>query len=493
MFDWCVIGLYAISMLLIGLFYSRRTETTEEYLLGSRKMKSWTVGLSLFASLLSTISYLAGPGEMIRYGPMYMCALLSYPLVILVVGWFLIPFIMQSPVTSAYEILETRLGLGPRVLGSLFFLSMRLIWMAVIIYATTSKVLIPMMGWSADSTPYVCAVLGLITVVYTSMGGLRAVVLTDVLQTFILFGGAVLTLVIITVRLGGVSAWLPTAWPAHWPEPVFGYDPNARMSLVGIMIAYFTWYVCTSASDQMAVQRYLSTKDVKGARKTLITSMTTDATVTVFLGLVGLALLAFFRAESQYLPDGPGLVRNTDRLFPRFIVLGLPVGVSGLVIAGLLAAAMSSLSSGVNSSCSVITVDFLDRFGHFKFQAKTRVKVAKYVSFVVGFVVVLLSSWVGVVEGNLLEVAYKTVNLLVAPLAGLFFLAFFVPWATSFGAIVGAMAGLAAVISISYWEEITGTKGISFIWAMPLGLVSEMLIGTVASLLPWSKNKTLRS
>jgi SSS family solute:Na+ symporter len=501
--DWAVIVVYGVGMLAVGWYYSRRTTTTEDYLLGGRNMKWLSVGLSLFATLLSTISYLSWPGETISHGPLFMLgAITAYPFVFLVAGWLLIPFIMKLRVTSAYEILESRLGASVRLLGSFLFLALRLGWMAVIIFATSDKVLVPLMGWPPTATPYVCLVLGAITVVYTSMGGLRAVVFTDVVQTAILFGGAVLTLVLVTVYLGGVGAWWPTSWPAHWPKPVWGYAPGARITFFGGFLAMFTWYVCTSGSDQMAVQRYLATRDARAARRVLATSLTASAVITLIMISVGMAVMAYFRANPYLIPDGQTMLGDADKLFPSFIVFGVPMGLSGLIVAGLLAAAMSSLSSGVNSSCSVITVDFLDRFRARPMSEADHVRLAKYVSVIVGAVVVALSSGVGMVHGNLLEVAFKVVNLLTAPIFGLFFMAMFVRWATAFGTLVGAVFGLAVVVAINYWaelrgvpglgalflyiEDLTGTqgKGISFLWAMPLSFVVQTAVGMLVSLVP---------
>ena len=487
--DWAVIALYALGMLAVGVYYSRRAKNTEEYLLGGRQMNALSLGLSLFATMLSTITYLAVPGEVIKYGPALMLGkVAAYPLVMLVVGWGLIPFIMKMRVTSAYEILETRLGLGVRMLGSTFFLALRLMWMGVIVFATSDKVLVPLLDLDSSATPYICALLGLITVTYTSMGGLRAVVFTDVVQTFILFGGAILTLVLITTYfggVGGVGGWWPAHWPSHWPDMKWGYDsdPDVR-TFAGALIATFVWFVCTSGSDQMAIQRYLANRDVKAARRTVISQMVASALAALFLTAVGLALLAYFRANPFLIPDGQRLLGDADKLFPRFILSGLPVGLTGLVTAGLLAAAMSSLSSGVNSSCSVITVDFIDRFRRRTLSEADHVRMAKYVSVLVGIVVVLLSSFVGMVQGNLLAVAFKVCNLLTAPLFGLFFMAMFVRWATGPGTIVGAIFGLAAVVAVNYWEEMTGAKGISFLWAMPLGLLVQIAVGMVASLVP---------
>ena len=184
---------YILGMLSIGWYYSKRTKTQEDYLLGGRHMSPLMVGISLFASLFSCISYLAYPGEIIKYGPMILGSVLSYPFVALIVGWFIIPFIMRLRVTSAYEILELRFGPGVRTLGSVLFLSLRLLWMSVIVYAMTTKVLVPLSGLPAWTIPWVCTLLAVVTIVYTAMGGLRAVVITDVVQAVILFSAAIVT------------------------------------------------------------------------------------------------------------------------------------------------------------------------------------------------------------------------------------------------------------------------------------------------------------
>jgi SSS family solute:Na+ symporter len=486
--DWSIVGVYALGMLSVGLYYSRRSKTTEDYLLGGRKMNPLWVGLSLFATMLSALTYLATPGELIKNGPILLLGqIIAFPLIALVVGWFLIPFIMKMKITSAYEMLETRLGLGVRMLGSTFFLSLRLMWMATIIFATSDKVLVPLLGLDHSATPWLCALLALVTVAYTTMGGLRAVVFTDVVQTMILFGGAFLTLALISNHFGGVGGWWPTEWSANWPALRWGYDPNPEVrTIASVLMATFVWFVCTSGSDQMAIQRYLSTKDVKAARTTLIFSLVAAALAITLLSVVGLALLAFFNSNPHLIADGERVLGDADKLFPRYIAVGLPAGCSGLVMAGLLAASMSSLSSGVNSSCSVIIVDFIDRFRKRKDSELDHVKMAKWISVLVGIVIVLLSTVIGMIQGNLLDLCFKVCNLLTAPLFGLFFMAMFVRWATGAGTLVGALFGVVVVVVISFWKDLfaspTEIQGISILWAMPLSLLVQISVGTVASL-----------
>lgn len=486
--DWLVIACYGAAMLWVGWYYSRRTANTEDYLLGGRSMRPLWVGLSMFASLLSTISYLAFPGEMIKHGPIIAAQYLAMPFILLAIGWLLIPRIMRLRVTTAYEILERHLGVSARLTGSLFFLALRFMWMAVIIYATSSKVLVPLFGWGQGMTPVVCAVLGLITVLYTSMGGLRAVVATDAAQTMILFGAAILTLVLISVRMGGVAAWWPDTWAPHWQPLRIWYDPDTRLTILGVMTSYFAWYLCTAGSDQVAIQRYLATRNTATGRRVLATSLLTDMTTGIFLGILGLALFGFFSSHQHLLPDTQQAFGNADSLFPRFIVMGLPAGISGLVVAGLLAAAMSSLSSGVNSTGSVIAIDFIDRFRRGgKGESESRhLRRTKAISAVIGVVVVVMSIGVNQVSGNLLEIAYKVVNLLTAPLFVLFFMAMFVPWAKSFGAIVAALCSTVVAIGIGYFSWF----GLSFIWIIPCALGTGAVVGPLVSLLPIGQRRT---
>ena len=145
--DFIVIGVYAGVILSIGLYYSRKSKTTEEYMLGGRKMKPWTVGISLFATMLSAISYLAIPGEVIGHGPVFMCSFIAYPFAVFVVCYWLIPVFMKFKLTSAYELLEQKLGISARLAASTMFLVPRMMWMGLLIYLSSEKVIVPALGW----------------------------------------------------------------------------------------------------------------------------------------------------------------------------------------------------------------------------------------------------------------------------------------------------------------------------------------------------------
>lgn len=475
--DFLVIAAYAIGMLAVGCYFARRTDSTEQYLLGGRRMNPVMIGLSLFATLASTLSYLMLPGELIQYGPMVFAQVASYPIVAILVGWWLIPAIMRFKVTSAYELLESQLGVGGRLLGAAMFVLLRLVWMAAILYATSDKVLIPILGLSSQTTPIACLVLGLITVVYTMEGGLRAVVVTDAAQSIVMLVGAAVCVFVVSEQLGGIDAWWPEEWHEHWDELVWWDASAAHIPLIGAFVNMLVWLTCTSGSDQVAVQRYLATRDARAARRSFIISLVADVAVQAVLALAGLAVLAYFLARPNDFSPDMSVLEAADRAFPRFIVTGLPAGLTGLLIAALLSAAMSSLSSGVNSSCAVIATDFVSRWRSKSSAAVGGVREARCIALAVGVLTIAFSTVMQHVPGNLLEVCFTAVNLLTTPLFVLFFLAMFVPWSSPIGAYLATAASVLAAVGVGFF----GWFGLGFLWMGCCSLVAGVFVGMVAS------------
>ena len=478
--DWAIIIAYGIGMLAVGFYFSRRNKSAEDYFLGGRKMSPWKVGISLFATLFSAITYLSLPGEMIKHGPMMFVMLIAQPFVYLVVAYFFIPHIMKLEVSSAYELLEARVGVQNRVLASIYFLIMRFLWMSVIIYMMSEKIIIPIMGWSAQTALLVSIVMGTVTIIYTSFSGLQSVVLTDVVQSFVLFGGSILAIVLIVNQLGGVAALIPAQWPEHWSGWVF-FDTSVRVSFVTAFISTFGWYLCTAGSDQMTIQRYLATRDVNGARLMYLSSVVASILVQLLLIVLGLGLFAFVKAQPEFLA-GASVTDAADSLFPRFIVDGLPVGLTGIVLAGLFAAAMSSLSSGINSSSLSIVDDFILRFWHENMCERDKIKLAQLISFIIGVLIVLLSLIIGNIQGNLLELTFKTVNLLVAPLFVPFFMALFVQRATANATFVGTLLSGVSAVLVSFSQSLFSLT-ISFLWIIPISFCVGVGVSTVLSYL----------
>lgn len=473
--DWVVVALFLLWMLWIGYQSGRRNRTAEDYVLGGRTMNPVMVGISLFATLLSTLSYLSYPGEMIKYGPVVFIGLAAFPIAYFLVSRLMIPRYMKMKVTSAYEILEIRLGRGVRTLATIFFLSLRFLWMATIIYATVDVALIPVFGLDPGWVPIISVVLAVITVIYTTMGGLKAVVLTDVIQTVVMFAGVLLTIGIIGGKVGSVGAFFEPQLFEHWPPIEWGVDPSKRMTVGNILLMTLVWQVCTAGSDQMAIQRYLSTPDVATAKRSYRISLVTSCTIQLLLAVVGLVVMTYFLRYPQMLAPGTTVAGDADTLFPRFILIGLPAGITGLIAAGIMSAAMSSLSSGLNSSATVIYEDIINRNRKESNTSLKSLRHIKLIAVTLGVVVALSSFLVAYVSGNLLDVVIKVVNLVVAPLFVLFFMALFVPWATSRGTVAGGLFSMLVAVLIAFAEIF----GITALWIMPVALVS----GVVASML----------
>lgn len=479
--DGLVIAAYACLMVGVGVFYSRQNKTADDYLLGGRRMSPIALGLSLFATLVSTLSYLGNPGEMIAHGPMMATQVAAYPLIFIIVGYGLIPLLMRQPVTSAYEVLESRLGPSIRLAGAGVFLLLRLGWMATILFATSSVVLVPLLGLDSSWTAGLCVILGVTAALYSSTGGIKAVVATDAIQSITMLAGAVMTLGVITFQLGGVSEWWPTNWPDHWQEPNWGFDPAARVSFGMLMLSTTLWYVCTNGSDQMSIQRFLSTRDASAARKTLFVSQLTDASVTLVLGLTGVAILGFYRVHPPELAVGQTLPSIGDKLFPRFIMNQMPIGLSGLVVAAILSAAFSSLSSGVNSACAVLEKDFLAKRLNQRSSETATVARLKWLTWLVAAVAIAVSMLNLLFVGNLVERCFKLINLLTAPLFVLFFLALFVPWANATGAWFGLVTSIATAVTIAYSKDMGLPLTISFVWIIPCSLLVGIVVGSIVS------------
>ncbi len=492
--DWVIVGVYAVSTIGLGLWFARKQKSTQEYFIGSGNMNWLLIGVSLFATLLSTITYLSTPGEIIGKGPADLVKLLSLPIVYLVVGYVLLPVYMRQRVTSAYELLESKLGLSTRLLGVAMFLALRLVWMSVLIYMA-AKAMVVMMGVKESYIPWIVVATGAVSIVYTSLGGLRAVVITDLVQTVLLFGGALLVLAIATVDAGGLH-WIPTEWHPQWDtQPVYSFDPRTRITMVGSLLSLGTWFICTSGGDQVSIQRFMATKDARAARRSFATQLVVNATVTLTLGLVGLALLYFYQNNFHLLPDDFSLRADADAVFPMFIAYQLPAGVSGFVVAAMFAAGMSSIDSGVNSITAVVVTDLLDRFDIRPRTERGHVWLARGLAVAVGTIVVVGSLQVGSIQGNFFAVTNKTVNLLVPSIFCLFFFALFVPFANKPGVWIGWFFGVttAALIAFSgeifgFYEIVDGRTNevidklapVSFQWTGPASLAVNLIVGTIA-------------
>jgi SSS family solute:Na+ symporter len=478
--DGLIIAGYACAMLALGTYAAYRQKSSDEYFVGNRAMNPWLVGVSMFATLFSTITYLSVPGEIMNHGPVILAGSLAIPLTYAIVGHLMLPAYMRRRVTSAYEILEAELGLQARLLGATLFVMLRLVWMATLIYFA-SEAMLTMLGLGRTWLPAVTFVTGAVAVGYSSIGGIRAVVVTDLVQFVLLFGGAVLVVVTVTYRLGGFG-WFPTQWNPSWDtQPLIG-PPTVRVTVFGALMTGTLWWVCTAGADQTAIQRFMATGDAKAARRSFLMNSIAGIAVSFVLAMVGFALLGYYQTEPQRLASNMTIRQNADTLFPYFVSHELPVGLSGLVVSGLFAAAMSSLDSGINSITAVVMTDFVGRFRSKPLVEATKTRISRLMALAIGLVVVTASAFMQHVPGNFLEVSQRTLGLFVAPLFTLFVLALFIR-GTQTGAIVGTVIAVMTAAVVALWESPAGSTVISFQYILPTSLAAGVGVGSFVSLL----------
>ncbi len=459
--DYWVIALYLGAVLVLGYYFSRRQSNTEEYFLAGRNMPWFAVGLSLLASILSTITYLSIPGEIIKNGLGANSVLLSYPLVFVVVGYLVVPFFMRLQVTTAYEYLEKQFDLSTRLFGASIFILIRLAWMGTIVF-TASGALATISGLS-----FTTVVLGVTAVgtIYTTLGGMRAVIWTDVVQFFILFGGALFTIlyVIHDAGTGPVTWWNDITTAEMEPQPIFSLDPTVRLSWVGMINWTLFWWICTAGGDQVAVQRYLSTDSATSARRSFACNLTASAVMTLLLGLCGMALYSYYQAQ---------LPSDVDSVFPHFIRHVLPRGLAGLVVAALFSAAMSSLDSGINSVSSVVITDYYRRLRRSAASPRGEMILARVVTVAAGIFAILtcfLLDWIPEeMRGNLFDVTGRISSFLVGSLGGMMFLAILKVRCSGRVAMGSALAGMSVGLVWAQGHWLFGLQELAWMWVIPL-------------------------
>ncbi len=505
--DTFVVAVYLAAMLAMGFRIARKNASTEDFFVGGRDLPAWAVGISLIASLLSTITYLGMPSEMFRTGIGFLTRQLGIPLVLLIVWFLWIPFFMRLRLTSAYEYLERRFNYPTRVIAAAFCICLLLGWMAVVVL-TASGAMVEIanlrLGWffssdQADADMHAVILgIGLFSVLYTTLGGLRAVVWTDVVQFFVLLIGAFFTMGVIAWQTqSGLGDWL-TFSKGYTFEKVewFSWDVTNRSTVFSISIGMFFWHACTHGANQVALQRYFSVKDVAAARRSFLVNALSSIGLGVLLAGVGLALMYFVLNDGfvsgdmlqtqEQLQSDDLAVRTVaqKRVFPQFIRLYLPSGMRGLVIAALFAAAMSTIDSGANSISTIVTVDFLRRNRKEASSLQGELKVARLLTASMGLVIVGVTIWLYHLskETNIIDLCQRGFNCFLGPLGGLFVLAMFSRRATPVTVIPAVLVGEAVGIGGSYSMDLFGVQFSTHL-VVPASWLATVMVSLFLSLI----------
>lgn len=467
--DYVAWGAYLAAILGMGVYFSKREKGTDDFFLGGRRVPWWAAGISIFGTQLSAITFMAMPAKVYATDWVYILAQATIIMVAPLIVLFFLPKFRSLNITTAYEYLEGRFSLAVRLIGSVVFCLMQLARMGIVLY-------LPAIALSAvtDLDVYTCIlVMGVICTIYTVLGGIEAVIWTDVIQVVVLMGGALLCVVIAAMRTDGGLAGIieigQRAGKFHALNWTWDYTlPAVWVVLVGNIFTNLIPY----SSDQTVVQRYLTTPTQKQAGRAVWTNAALTVPGALIFFFLGTALYAFYKSHPQDL--NPTL--NTDAILPWFLARELPMGLAGLVLAAVFAAAMSSLDSSMNSMATVFVTDFYQRFRPAS-SDRGRLVLARSITVVLGIFgtsCALLMATFPI--KSLWDLFMALIGLLGSGLAGVFLLGVFTKRANGIGAVTGMLASAVVLLFVQKY-----TAAHFFLYA-PIGILTCVVTGYVVSM-----------
>jgi len=457
-----IILIYMLAMAAFGFFFSRKQKTTTDYYVAQGKIPSWAMGISLMATLISSMTFIAYPAASYKGGWELLTPGLMVPVALLLVVFVLVPFYRKHIGVSAYEYFGKRFGSATRVYSSFAFSLNHFAKMGFIFYLL-AMAMAGMTGWNVYA---IIIGLGVVTVFYTMVGGIEAVIWTDVIQGIILIVGMLVSLGFIFLW-GGVDGG--EIWQRASDAGKFSLgDPDISFTgqtIIVLLMYGFAWNFQKYAADQTIVQRYLSVKTDKGAiRGTVLGALLCIPIWAIFM-LIGTGLWGFYEVSGEILPDH---IKKAEEIFPYFLTTHMPVGLNGLVIAAMMAAAMSTLSSDLNCLSAIVVKDYYV-MARPNASDKSQLKFARWSVFGFGIMCVIIAIGLVKSQGTALSMWYTVSSVVSAGLAGLFFLAFMSTRANRNGTFIG----IATCIAFTAWATATMGKGQSF----DLGFLKEPLNG----------------
>jgi len=382
--DLVVMGLFFATFLFIGVIFARRNRSAETYFLAGRNLPGWLVGFSVMATIVSALTFLALPGFTYKENWRYFNNNLGYLLAMVPTVVLFMPFYRTTGVSSAYEYLEKRFGAWARVYAAGVFVLWMTCRMAIILYAVS----LPLGTMVRFELPWIILVFGIIATAYTVAGGLEAVIWTDLLQTVAMFIGAIICLpLLLSMMPGGWQQIVSEAYAdGKFSLGSTSLNLNEKTVWVMAMLSLFTWlhWCC---QDQTMIQRYLAPRSRREARRALILGSLLTFPVWTYFMFVGTALYVFYKVHPD--PQLSGIVEVPEQILPYFVLKYVPSGLAGFVICGLVAAAMSTLDSGINAVASTLTNDFYRRLNRAQSEERHYLRVGRAISCLLGAFMIL--------------------------------------------------------------------------------------------------------
>ena len=485
---WAVVGVYALLMVGMACFFIFKKKDENDYFRGGNRIPWYVAGMSIFATMLSSITFIAIPTQAYlqdwRYFVMAFFIIGMAPVAI----YYYLPFFCRLGITSAYEYLEKRFNLGVRLFGSAAFVVFMVCRVAVVTLLPAIA-LNAVTGVSIDACILICGVL---TMIYCSLGGLEAVIWSDFVQGIVLMGGAVSVLVLLIMKTGGAGEHLATFWSVAdeygknkmWDFRLLFTQPVFWVVAVQGLISNLSSYT----SDQCVIQRYIATPDENATKRSLWFNgcMSVFAQV-VFYG-IGMALFAFYHTHPEAMdvtmPKG-------DSVLPIFMATEMPPWLAGLVIAAVFAATISTLSANLSSASTAVVTDFIKRFNP-GIPGRTQIRCGQICTYVVGVIGIMAALTLARMESSaLFDNFNKYIAMLTAGLTGLFFMGVFMPRVKGMAAVCGLAANYFVCFSCEILHcDVFGLKFHPFLLG-GIGLVVCVLVAYVCSLVFNEKGRDL--
>lgn len=436
---------YLLAMVGVGVYFTQKNKNTDDYFRGGKQIPWWAAGCSIFATMLSSLTFTGLPSKAFAQDWVYALGNFTIPLVAILAVYVALPFYRRIDATSAYEYLERRFGSLTRKFASTSFVLFHLFRMAIVMSLTALALAV-----ATSLTPTQSVLLmGILSIAYCTLGGIEAVIWTDTIQTFVLLGGALLAFVLLIQGIdGGLTGFWNVAISAeklnmintHWDVT------SAQAAVWVILIGAISQNISSYTADQAVVQRYVTTETEQlAARSIWMSALLTIPATLLFFGL-GTALFAYYHSNPGKLD--PHI--TTDQIFPLFIAREIPIGLAGLIVAGVFAAAQSTVSTSMNSSATTIVVDFL-RPAEFCSSERGYLIAARVCTLLVGTAGTLLGLlFVDPDIRSLFDAFVVVLGIFMGILGGLFLLGAFTRRSNQFGAMCGACVG--AIVMFALWK-----------------------------------------
>jgi SSS family solute:Na+ symporter len=433
--DIAVVAVYMTGMVVLGLRFAHRQTSTETYFVAKRSVPAWAVGMSLLATIISAITFIAYPGSGYAGNWSLLVPGIMVLVVLGIVGLAIIPFYRNVVGMSAYEYFERRFGYFPRAYSSFAFALGTFTKMAFVVYLLALTI----SSMSTFSIDHIVILVGVITIFYTYVGGLEALIWADVIQGFILWFGIIICIgYLLFLPPGGPSAVWHTAAAAHkfdFGSTAFNFS---KPTIIVVSLYGFFFYLQKYTADQTMVQRYLASKSDKDALKGITLGAALCLPVWTLFMLIGTLLWSFYKITGEALPSH---ITKSDQVFPHFITTHIPAGLAGLFLASLFGAAMATLSSDLNCLSVVAVEDFYRRFRP-QSTDKQRLRMGKSMVALYGVIAIIFAIQLAHSHGTALSLWYTLSAIVAGGLAGLFLLAFLSRRANKKGVVIGIIANL---------------------------------------------------